>query len=180
MKPKLPIWLCVLISLALVAFGLLFGTARGFLDERKQVEALLQGENGLQSVLAYRGSDGQNLAVVAQRHLTGDADVGSLRSAALTLKNAAATLTEKKEADETLQAAVQAVTEKLNQTATYQTSQRDAAYVEMLSSDLAHLAQSEMIQTYNEAAVVFNQKLAQPFPGAIAGLLGVKRCEVYE
>lgn len=79
MKLKLPIGVCVLISLALVVFGLIFGTVSGFADERRQVTALLEGENGLMDVLSYRGADGLNLCVVARRHLPqADEDVTAL------------------------------------------------------------------------------------------------------
>ena len=56
MKTKLPIWLCLVISLALVIFGLVFGTVRGFHDEKAQVTACLESENGLLDVLGYRGA----------------------------------------------------------------------------------------------------------------------------
>lgn len=89
MKLKLPIGVCVLISLALVVFGLIFGTVSGFADERRQVTALLEGENGLMDVLSYRGADGLNLCVVARRHLPqADEDVTALEAAAKALRTA--------------------------------------------------------------------------------------------
>ena len=78
MKKSLPISVCILISLALVLFGLAFGTVKGFGDDKQQVTQLLSGENGLMDVLAYRGADGHNLCVVASRHLTDDPDVAAL------------------------------------------------------------------------------------------------------
>ena len=69
MKRNLPTGACVLIALALVAFGLIYGTLTGYGEERAQVEALWSGENGLSDVLSYRGADGLNLCVVARRHL---------------------------------------------------------------------------------------------------------------
>ena len=50
MKRNLPTGACVLIALALVAFGLIYGTLTGYGEERAQVEALLSGENGLSDV----------------------------------------------------------------------------------------------------------------------------------
>ena len=87
MKPKLSIGVCVLISLALVVFGLLFGTMSGYADDRRQVTALLEGNNGLLDVLSYRGADGLNLCVVARRHLSGDAVVAALETAANYLRS---------------------------------------------------------------------------------------------
>lgn len=40
MKRNLPTGACVLIALALVAFGLIYGTLTGYGEERAQVEAL--------------------------------------------------------------------------------------------------------------------------------------------
>ena len=65
MKRNLPTGACVLIALALVAFGLIYGTLTGYGEERAQVEALWSGENGLSDVLSYRGADGLNLCVAA-------------------------------------------------------------------------------------------------------------------
>ena len=90
MKRNLPTGVCVLIALALVAFGLIYGTLTGYGDERAQVEALWSGENGLSDVLCYRGADGLNLCVVARRHLPqNDPDVLALEQSAGALRSAA-------------------------------------------------------------------------------------------
>ncbi len=180
MKPKLSIGVCVLISLALVVFGLLFGTMSGYADDRRQVTALLEGDNGLLDVLSYRGADGLNLCVVARRHLSGDADVAALETAANNLRSGRGGLEAKKREDAKLNEAVGAVAAKLKQTQSFQESERDRKYLDMLTADMQNLSKSAMVTTYNEAAVDFNSQLETPVIGALAKLLGVKPCELYE
>ena len=180
MKPKLSLGVCILISLALVFFGLCYGTLKGFTDERSQVDAFLHGESGLTNMLYYRGSDGLNLCVVANRHLTADADVAALETAAKALRNEKSSLTEKKQADDRLRAATGQVAKKLLVEPDFLLSARDKAYLDMLQADMEQLSQSGMISGYNEAAQDFNRQLAAPFSGSIAKLLGVKPCDLYQ
>ena len=180
MKFKLPISVCVLISLALVLFGLLFGLISGFGDDRAQVTALLEGEGGLMQVLDYRGADGVNLCVVARRHLTDDPDVNALASASARLRDNKAGVAARKRENDSFDAAVAAVSEKLKQTPSFQASERDNKYLTMLVTDMSELEKSALVSTYNAAATEFNQKLNAPVLGDIAKLLGVKPCELYE
>lgn len=180
MKWKLPVWLCVVISLALVAFGLVFGTLRGFRDEQAQVLACLESENGLLDVLSYRGADGLNLCVVARRHLTGDADVTALETAARCLQSSTSTLMEKKAADEALEQVAASVAQKLKASDSFQQSQRDPKYLDMLLGDMQSLSGSAAAQTYNQAAQNFNNLLSAPVTGSFAALLGVEPCALYQ
>ena len=89
MKYKLPVWLSVVIALALVAFGLLYGTWAGYSEERVEVVALLTMENGLMDMLGYRAADGFNLCAVAARHLPVDAaELTALKAASQQLRDA--------------------------------------------------------------------------------------------
>ena len=181
MKYKLPAGLCALIALALVAFGLLYGTCSGFQEDRAEVEALLASENGLLDVLGYRGADALNLRVVARRHLpASDEDVLKLEAAAAVLQSPDAPLPERKIADGQLEAAVQAVGAKLRDSASFQQSARDQKYLDMLAADLANLSASAAVSTYNRAAAAFNEQLSTPLVGALAQLLGVKDCPLFE
>lgn len=180
MKFKLPISVCVILSLALVLFGVLFGVISGYSDDRAQVAALLEGENGLMDALNYRGADGLNLCVVARRHLTNDADVEALEAAARKLRDAGEGVATKKLENDKLDAAVEAVAQKLGQTAGFLTSERDMKYLAMLTTDMQNLQKSAQIDTYNKGAKDFNAKLNTPVLGDIAKLLGVKPCELYE
>lgn len=179
MKPKLSIGVCVLIALALVAFGFFYGTVAGFSDDRARVTALLTGERGLMQALDYRGADGLNLCVVARRHLVGDADVAALESTAQTLRDPKQSLAVKKQEDERLSAAVSQVEKKLQNTPGFQASTRDKAYLDMLTTDMEQLSGSAVVTTYNEAAADFNRQLDTPVTGAVAKALGVKPCEMY-
>lgn len=181
MKLKLPIGVCVLISLALVVFGLIFGTVSGFSDERRQVTALLEGENGLMDVLSYRGADGLNLCVVARRHLPqADEDVMALETAAKALRAAGGKLADKKAQDAGLEEAVSAVSAKLREAESFQHSERDQRYLDMLISDLQSLRASAVVTSYNQAATDFNNQLSGPISGVLASLLGVEPCALYE
>lgn len=181
MKFKLPMGVCILIALALVVFGLAFGTVRGYSDDRAQVTSLLEGENGLMDVLSYRGADGLNLCVVAGRHLPADdADVRALEAAAKKLRSTGEALSVKKEEDERLAAAVSAVSRKLNASESFQASERDRKYLDMLTTDLQNLSASAAVGTYNQAAADFNAQLDTPVIGAVAQMLGVAYCELYE
>ncbi len=180
MKFKLPLSACVLISLALVAFGLVFGTVSGFADERAQANALLHGENGVMDVLDYRGADGLNLCVVASRHLPeGDSEMAALKAAATALR-AARDVAVKKTEDEKLESAFAALSAKLSQTPSFQQSQRDQQYLDMLTDDMRNLRTSAAVNTYNQSAAAFNALLDAPVSGALAKLLGVKPLSLYE
>ncbi|HIS41851.1 MAG TPA: hypothetical protein IAC11_03105 [Candidatus Limiplasma pullicola] len=180
MKRNLSTGVCVLIALALVAFGLTYGTLTGFGDERAQVEALWSGENGLSDVLSYRGADGLNLCVVARRHLPqDDPDVLILEESAGALRSSGGAAA-KKEADTALEAAFEAVARKLESSGSFQASERDQRYLSMLEADLNSLGASQAVDTYYRAASAFNDLLAAPLTGALARLLGVSPCELYE
>ncbi len=181
MKPKLSIGVCVLISLALVLFGLIFGTVSGFNDDRKQVNALLSGESGLMDVLSFRGADGLNLCVVAGRHLSAtDTDLLALETAAKNLRDSKADLSVKKQEDAKLKAAVALVAGKLRQSQSFMASSRDQAYLDMLTADLQQLETSPVIATYNKAAGDFNAQLSTQTGGALARILGVQPCVLYQ
>lgn len=181
MKPKLSIGVCVLISLALVLFGLIFGTLSGFNDDRKQVMALLSGEGGLMDALQFRGADGLNLTVVARRHLPAtDADVQALEASAKKLRESQASLSAMKQEDGRLAAAVERVAEKLADVPSFQASARDKSYLDMLRADLQKLSASPVIATYNQAAADFNKQLGSKTGGALARLLGMQPCELYQ
>ena len=162
MKRNLPTGACVLIALALVAFGLIYGTLTGYGDERAQVEALWSGENGLSDVLSYRGADGLNLCMVARRHLPqDDPAVLALEESAGALRSEGG-IAAKKAADSALEADFAAVARS------------------MLEADLSSLGASQAVSTYNRAVSGFNDLLAAPLTGALARLLGVSPCELYE
>ena len=145
-----------------------------------QAIALLDGDSGLRTVLDYRAADGLNLCVVARRHLTDDADVTALETTAKAMRAHPASLTETRALDDKLEETVESVAVKLRATSSFQSSSRDAAYLDMLSTDLKQLRQNAITTTYNEAATAFNAELEKPVSGFLAKLLGVKPCELYQ
>ena len=181
MKKSLPTGLCVLIALALVAFGLLYGTYTGYTEDRREVNALLEGENGLLDVLFYRGADGLNLHVVAGRHLpAGNAQLAALETASRTLQKPDEPLSVYAQADQSLENAAKAVCGQLKQTPGFQASERDRKYLDMLTADLAALSASAAVSAYNQAAADFNTQLAAPLTGALASLMGIDACPLFE
>lgn len=180
MKNKLPTAVCVLIAAVLVIFGLLYGTWSGFCEDRAQVDELLTMENGLLDVLSYRAADGINLCAVAKRHLSAqDEDLVMLERRGRELLLAAEvraffTL------DHAVADAFDAVSAKLKESASFQQSQRDQRYLDMLTADLSSLRASEVVTAYNQAAADFNRQLSQPVSGTLAALMGVERCPLYE
>jgi len=180
MKIKLPVGVSVLIALVLVAFGLLYGTWSGYSEDRAGVTALLEAENGLMDVLSYRAADGLNLCVVARRHLSAeDESLLALENASRMLRDASA-LDVRRSADADLSAAVTAVSAKLQAQPGFQQSARDVRYLAMLTSDLNNLSSSAAVATYNTAAKEFNRRLNAPLAGALAKLMGVEACLLYE
>ena len=73
-----------------------------------------------------------------------------------------------------------ALTEALRATESFQRSDRDQRYLDMLAADLQSLAASANASAYNGAAEEFNQQLQTPVLGALASLLGIEPCELYE
>lgn len=178
MKFKLPTALCVLLAAVLVAFGVGYGTWSGYREDRAQVDELLTMENGLMDVLSYRAADGMNLCVVARRHLSAqDPALTALEKAARELQAASGL---RAALDDELQQAFEAVAARLAQTASFQQSERDQRYLDMLSADFSSLKASEIVTAYNKAADDFNQRLAQPLVGALAGWLGIEQCPRFE
>ena len=180
MKNKLPTALCALIALALIAFGLLYGTWSGYREDRAKVDELLTMENGLLDVLSYRAADGINLSVVAKRHLPEtDEDLIALERNGRELQ-LAADLRTSFSLDHAVEEAFASVSAKLKETASFQQSQRDQRYLDMLTADFSSLRASDVVSAYNQAASDFNSQLAQPVSGCLASLLGVEKCPLYE
>ena len=180
MKFNLPTWLCVVLALGLVAFGLVFGTWSGYREDRADVTALLEADNGLMDVLSYRAADGINLSAVAKRHLPAqDEDLIALEKWGRELQQAAE-VRASTSLDHAVSEAFDAVSAKLKDTPSFRQSQRDQRYLDMLTADFNSLRASDVVSAYNQAASDFNSQLAQPVSGYLASLLGVEKCPLYE
>lgn len=179
MKPKFTIGLSILLSLALVVFGLVYGSVSGYADERAAVSNLLTGENGLVTVLNYRASDGYNLCVVAERHLPGDETVAALRTAADAVRGAEPDPAVLPGKDRALAEAFHAVAALLKSNESFNADQRDPKYLTMLTADFSQYGENAIYAAYNKAADAFNQKLQTPVLGDMARFFGVKPCPLY-
>lgn len=179
MKPKLSLGLSLLIALVLVVFGLVYGSVSGYADERAHVNALLEGDSGLLTVVGYRASDGLNLCVVAERHLAGDTRVAELRAAAQALRQTGQTLPALKQHSDALTDAFSAVADALRANPDFLASARDQQYLNMLSADFTQYGEHEIFKTYNAAVESFNQKLNTPVLGDLARFFGIRPCEAY-
>ena len=178
MKFKLPTALCVLLMVVLVAFGLLYGTWSGYREDRAQVDELL--ENGLMDVLSYRAADGLNLCVVARRHLPAqDEALQELETFSRQLQQASE-VRASTSLDHAVAAAFEAVSVRLKESQSFQQSQRDQRYLDMLTADWNSLRSSEIVNAYNQAAAAYNAQLDQPLVGALAMWLGIEKCPLYE
>lgn len=179
MKKGLPVGLSVLIALVLVAFGVLYGTANGYQEERSAVTELFAAENGLRDVLHYRAADGLNLCVVAQRHLGEEHElVEQLERTARSLQSAA----EPQlcfQLDDGMDALAHAVMREMSIPRSFQMSERDQRYLDMLKADLDSLSASAAASGYNQAAQDFNRKLDAPLLGGLAKLLGMRPFPLY-
>ena len=180
MKNKLPTALCALIAAALVVFGLLYGTWSGYREDRVRVNELLTMENGLLDVLSYRAADGINLSAVARRHLpAADEDLLALERYGRELQ-LAAEVRASTSLDHAVAEAFAAVSAKLQQTTSFQQSQRDQRYLDMLKADFNSLRTSDVVTAYNQAAAEFNTRLDAPLSGDLAMLLGIEKCPLYQ
>ena len=180
MKNKLPTALCVLIAVVLVAAGMFYGTWSGFREDRVKVDELLTMENGLLDVLGYRAADGLNLCAVAKRHLPAqDEALAELEKKARELL-AEADVSAVAALDHAVAQAFSAVSGKLQENASFQQSQRDQRYLDMLTADMNALRASDVVNAYNQAAADFNSQLDQPVSGHLAALLGIQKCPLYE
>ena len=180
MKNKLPTALCVVIAVALVVFGLLYGTWSGYREDRARVDELLTMENGLLDVLSYRAADGINLSAVAKRHLpAADEDLIALERYGRELQQAAE-VRASTSLDHAVAEAFTAVSAKLKENASFQQSQRDQRYLDMLTADFNSLLASDVVTLYNQAAAEFNTRLDAPLSGDLAMLLGIEKCPLYQ
>ena len=175
---KLPLWICILICLLLVSFGLVYGTVSGFSGDKARVTALLEQENGLKDMISYYGADGLNLAAVAARHLP-EQSLSELKEAAGAVNANEGDLPQQKRNAARMAAAADAVTAELEQTDSWQTSERDQRYTALIRSDMQQLVSGSMIDTYNQAADRFNASLQTVPAGWLARLAGITACPVY-
>lgn len=172
MKITLRHILFALMCVALLAVALSLGAVRGWSADRREVRCALTREGEMRTRLEYRGMDAANLAVVAARHLPGeDADLLALRSASQTLLSGTEDIGALLAADAVITDIALRFAQDLPQQASLQASQRDQAYLTMLTGSLGR--KSSLNHAYTLMVEDFNQQLTTSLSGRVAMLLGV-------
>lgn len=172
--------LCVILALALAAFGLCYGARRGWQHEYEQLQGLYAQENGLGSMLSLRSADASNLRVVALRHLPADHPlVAALTAQRDALNQPGAALAQLQAADQALTQAAHDLAQALLTLDSVKSSPRDQSYIDSILRELDQLAASGADQRYQAAAQDYNQRLGSTFSGRIAQVLGVQAAQVY-
>lgn len=172
MKISLKNILFALLCVALLGVALCSGAVRGWSADRDEVLAALTSDGSMRTQLEYRGMDAANLAVVAARHLPADhADLVALRQASQTLLSGTQDVTTLLEADAIITDVAFRFASELPLMASVQASERDQAYITLLTSSLGK--KSSLTHSYTLLVEDFNQQLTTSLTGKLAMLLGV-------
>lgn len=171
MKNTLTNILCVVLVAAMVVVAVGIGAVRGWNNQREEALSALSEAGELGASLQVRAMDAANLAVVAARHLTNDADVAALRAAYDTICGSKSAPDQLAAADEAISAAAASLAQKLPGLATVQASARDKAYISSLTRTLSETSGAST--AYAAIMEDYNTRLASSPTGRLAMLLGV-------
>lgn len=172
MKNTLSTILCVLLTIAMVAGAACIGAVRGWSSEREAALGTLSQSGAMAESLQARAMDAANLAVVAARHLTDDADVAALRTAYETITDGKAPADEIARADAAISAAAASLAANLPGLTSVQASARDQVYISTLTRTLSESTGSA--SAYASAIEDYNARLTSSLTGKLAMLLGVE------
>lgn len=163
--------LCVVLAAAMVVAAVGIGAVRGWNIQREEALTALSETGALGASIQVRAMDAANLAVVAERHLTDDADVATLRHAYNTICGGSAAPDQLAQADDAISAAAASLAEKLTGLDSVQASSRDRAYISSLTRSLSETSGASTAY----AAIVedYNSRLESSPTGRLAMLLGV-------
>lgn len=171
MKNTLTNILCVVLVAAMVVAAVGIGAVRGWNSQREEALSALSEAGELGASLQVRAMDAANLAVVAARHLTDDADVAALRTAYDTICGNSATPAQLADADNAISIAAVRLAEKLTVLDSVQASSRDKAYISSLTRTLSET--SGAATAYAAIMEDYNTRLTSSLTGRLAMLLGV-------
>lgn len=171
MKNTLSTILCVLLAVVMAAAGIGIGAVRGWNGERQAALNALSGDGDLAEALQVRAMDAANLAVVAGRHLTDDADVAALQNAYHTIVSGASA-DKLAQADAAISIAAANLAARLPELSSVKASTRDQVYISTLTRTLVQ--QTGSASTYAAAIDDYNQRLNRSLTGKLAMLLGVQ------
>ena len=173
MKESLSTFLCILLTIVLVAGAVCIGAVRGWHGEQvATLEAISVGSD-LSEPLHNRGMDAANLAVVASRHLAvKDPDVFMLQQSYSKICKTNSSAIERAQADAQISIAAASLAQRLPQLASVQASQRDQAYITALTRSLSQ--PTSFAEDYTAALEDYNARLNSSLTGKLAMLLGVE------
>lgn len=173
MKNTLITLLCLLCALVLTAGAVCIGARNGWIQEREEA---LGVSSQTASSLEERAMDAANLYVVASRHLPKDDPLMvDLLGARTLLQSQTATSAEKAQADVSLTATAQVLSETLPGLDSVKASARDQVYIATLTRTLV---QGRDAVAFTLNAQDFNNRLASSLTGRLAMLLGVDPIEI--
>lgn len=173
MKDSLSTFLCILLTIAMVAGAVCIGAVRGWHNEQvAALEAISVGSD-LSEPMRNRGMDAANLAVVASRHLpVKDPDVILLQQAYFKICKTNSSAIERAQADAQISIVAASLAERLPELASVQASQRDQAYITALTRTLSQ--PTTFAEDYATALEDYNVRLNSSLTGKLAMLLGVE------
>lgn len=172
MKNTMTNVLCVVLVAAMVVAAVGIGAVRGWNGQREEALTSLSETGELGAAIQVRAMDAANLAVVAARHLTDDADVAALRSAYDTICGSSATPAQLADADNAISIAAVRLAEKLTMLDSVQASSRDKAYISSLTRTLSETSGAST--AYAAIMEDYNTRLTSSLTGKLAMLLGVQ------
>lgn len=172
MKNTLANILCVALVAAMVVAAVGIGAVRGWNSQREEALSALSETGELGASLQARAMDAANLAVVAARHLTNDADVAALRSAYETICGDHPAPGQLAAADDAISAAAASLAEKLTGMDSVQRSERDRVYIASLTRTLSETSGASA--AYAAIMEDYNARLTSSPTGRLAILLGVE------
>ncbi len=174
-------FLCLLIALALVLGGLVYGARKGWTAKAQEITKMVDQEGGLKSILLLRATDAGNLLVVAKRHLDKeDARIQAVAEARDVLKSESSSLSQKHAANQALTDAVEALAGALKEQPSLQNDTKDWNYVISLTKALDVYLDGDAVSAYNDAAGAYNNGLRESFSGWFAMLTGVPQMQLFD
>lgn len=167
----------LLLLLLLAAASVAIGAAKGYRQEKAQVESAMAS---LDALFSSRVETGHNLLTVARRHLPQDEALIKAVEADITELSAGGQRQNKAEANARLETHADELLGMLEKTASVQDDARDLGYVTgLLPQALDQSAQWADAAGYNQAAAAYNERLNGSFTGRVAMLLGVTEAALF-
>lgn len=170
----------LVMALMIIAGCLLGGFNSGRRLTKTLDEAFYGGARGngvgVASDISHRADCGRNLATVAGRYMEPDDKAVAFLREMCAYADSAETLTEKKDADDSVEMAFVQLYELLEEETL---SDKDEAYRKSIYADFVSYGDTMSHDPYNDAAVRYNREIST-FPGSLVfKLMGLERAPVF-